>query len=354
MKIYKIYLRTVLTESTLRKNVRRILNKINLSSQYISIQTKFMVDGNLEPTQSLGIKFYIDFNNKDDKEFYLSYLMDLYLTKYSEQYDPNKITGLNFTCLTSAKQDYTNFINRLNREKDFDKNIAQGIVSKDNLPFNTLYKSWGNVEILSKILYSITDVNFCDNISSIKVNEEGLNPIISLFYKDNVSSSPLSFTDILSNDKSTVKRTFSNNLIYFFNSLSGKPALLVDGDILPKIYQKDDKGEINLKRRLNIVHNANTYTSIQNRFEKRYPNLEYEIPKFNAITLDIETYLDTSNPYFDLQTLLCFVFSMVKYITLIGLVIFIIGLPDSFLEFRESTLLQTLQCIYNPVILLYL
>ena len=53
MHSIKIWLRTVLTVNTLKRNIRRTLNKI-VVFQYISIQTKFMVDGNAAPTLTLG------------------------------------------------------------------------------------------------------------------------------------------------------------------------------------------------------------------------------------------------------------------------------------------------------------
>ena len=115
MKQYKVFLRRLISTTTLRLNIRRYLKQINLS-QFVCIQTKFMLNGNKEPTQSLGRKFILDLNNNDDREFYFSYLIEQYNTKYVNNHNPSKITGICFNCTISNKEEYTNFINKINQD----------------------------------------------------------------------------------------------------------------------------------------------------------------------------------------------------------------------------------------------
>ena len=98
MKQYKVFLRRLISTTTLRLNIRRYLKQINLS-QFVCIQTKFMLNGNKEPTQSLGRKFILDLNNNDDREFYFSYLIEQYNTKYVNNYKNYEVPSDVFFCL---------------------------------------------------------------------------------------------------------------------------------------------------------------------------------------------------------------------------------------------------------------
>ena len=114
MKKYNLYLRKAITLKSLKKNIKTMLNKIDLG-QYISIQTKVMLNGNLVSSCSLGRKYYLDLKNKDDKEFYLAYLMEKFNTNYINQNNPDKVTGICFYCVKSNENNYAKFIYKLNQ-----------------------------------------------------------------------------------------------------------------------------------------------------------------------------------------------------------------------------------------------
>ena len=150
MKEYKAYFRTVINLISLKQTIRRKMKLIS-EGPYISIRAKFMLDGNNHPTHSLGKRFYLDMTKESDKHFYISYLIERYNSDFVNRDETSKITGLYLEVLKSSKENYTNFIYNLNQEKEFDQGITQGIKSKENLPLNTLYKSWVKFNIYLKI-----------------------------------------------------------------------------------------------------------------------------------------------------------------------------------------------------------
>ena len=54
-----------------------------------------------------------------------------------------------------------------------DENINKGIIDEFGMPFNNIYNSWGNIEIISSTRFKITNVYFNDNIECIVVNNIG-------------------------------------------------------------------------------------------------------------------------------------------------------------------------------------
>ena len=122
MTIKKIFLRTLLTESNLKNSLRRVIKKIDLE-QYVSIQTKFMLNGNNYPSHSLGNKYFIDLKKDGDIEFYISEVLLDYNIYYNNKYDSTKITGIYIQCIKSNKDDYISFINKLNHENPYQRLI---------------------------------------------------------------------------------------------------------------------------------------------------------------------------------------------------------------------------------------
>ena len=105
MQIIKIHLKVPLTPTYLRTHIRRVLNKLTIG-QYIGVHTKFMIDNNLFPTRSLGYKYYLNLENKEDKDKYLNYLTNLYRDKIINGYKYKRITGLYIQCNSITKEGY--------------------------------------------------------------------------------------------------------------------------------------------------------------------------------------------------------------------------------------------------------
>lgn len=116
MKEYKVFLRREINVPSLKKAIRRNLKKMNIG-QYVSITTKFMLDGNSYPSHSLGKQFILDLSQESNKKFYLSYLLEQFNTNYLNKHEISKVTGIYFEVLQTTKENYTNFIDRLNQER---------------------------------------------------------------------------------------------------------------------------------------------------------------------------------------------------------------------------------------------
>ena len=104
-----IYLRVKLTKAYLRAHIKRNLDKINIS-QYISIQTKFMLNANDFPTYSLGKIKYLNLKNQEDYRIYIKYLNELYEVIIKENKISKKITGIYLQYAAVTKKEYLDFI----------------------------------------------------------------------------------------------------------------------------------------------------------------------------------------------------------------------------------------------------
>ena len=112
MTIIKIFLKVQLTKAYLKAHIKRNLQKMS-QSQYISIQTKFMLNKNDFPTYSLGKKCYLDLKNQEDYRFYIEYLTELYEVKVEDSKVIKRITGIYFQYKTVTQKEYLEFINTL-------------------------------------------------------------------------------------------------------------------------------------------------------------------------------------------------------------------------------------------------
>ena len=118
MKEYKVYFRNVMNILRFKLAIRRKIGQINVG-QYVSIKTKFMINGDTYPTLSLGEKFFLDLSSESDKSFYISYLLEKYNSDYINKYETSKITGIYLEVLKTTKDNYTAFIDDLNCQKNF-------------------------------------------------------------------------------------------------------------------------------------------------------------------------------------------------------------------------------------------
>lgn len=116
MKEYKVFFRNVMNILRLKQAIRRKIGQINVG-QYVSIKTKFMINGDTYPTLSLGEKFFLDLSKESDKSFYISYLLEKYNSDYINKYETSKITGIYLEVLKTTKENYTAFIDELNYQK---------------------------------------------------------------------------------------------------------------------------------------------------------------------------------------------------------------------------------------------
>ena len=111
-----------------------------------------MVNGDVEATFSLGRKYYLDLNSDGDKDCYVDYI----LLNYNENsYKQLKITGIGLYSFLSTEDEYKDFINKINSDKNFDKEIIADIKSydilldKNNLSFNGM----NNKGIIKKLFF---------------------------------------------------------------------------------------------------------------------------------------------------------------------------------------------------------
>ena len=201
----------------------------------------------------------------------------------------------------------------MNQNKSFNEDINLGILPLFNIPFNINYKSWGNINILSKDKFEVHNCLFSEDIKYLSVFIENSNIAhINIIFND-TDKATQSFTDSKMMN-GNIKRVYVNGKEYQFNPFSHIPSFYFDAQVLPKVYETNKKGEKILDSRINVIFPAKTNTQIRNIYESRvtrHTGIEYEDPGFRAITLDIETYFEkvkTNKSMYDDHKLLCICF----------------------------------------------
>ena len=194
MNTKTITLKTLLTSKLLRYHLRRYFAQY-FQSDYIAVQTKFVLGDNENPTQSLGNKFILNVRNRAEVDTYINMVMDAYNTKYLNKYTPDKISQIKFIHIFVDKNDYVNFLSKLSQEKSFNEDIGLGILPDFNIPFNVNYKSWGNISLISKDKFEVRNCIFNKDIIYLSVFiEDGNLSHVNIIFND-INKSSESFSD---------------------------------------------------------------------------------------------------------------------------------------------------------------
>lgn len=92
----------------LKYHINRFLNKTNLPSNFLVVQTKLVEDKYEGPGLDLGNNFYINIKRPGEKNFYIDYLIGHY-NKINNK-DLAKFKLIVFTYKTTSEKDVENFI----------------------------------------------------------------------------------------------------------------------------------------------------------------------------------------------------------------------------------------------------
>ena len=285
------------TSVTLRQHVLRFINSLKNTHSLLGLHIKFIIKN--EGFKSLGVRYIVDINNKHEVQSYLSYIGNRFSKEFSLAYTATDIQNIEAICIEyieCERLEHKAFISRLGKKTLYNE-IDIGIKGLHQIPFNNIYSSWGDVEIISADTYEIRNLRFNPEIEFIRIVESvSFDKIVygTVTFK-NIDNKAFMFTDQYTKDgniKRTINMQDKQNNVYVFNPHTQSPSLFLDFNVLEKKYnyKKDKKGNIIKVERTNIVTPVDNYEA---KFKKALAKGKvYEEPKLKALTLDIETYLE--------------------------------------------------------------
>lgn len=292
MKIINIALRTPLNSNTLRLSLYRFFKNTKFKGQYILVFIKFTNSQNVQ-SKSLGIMYPIDLNNPTYIKQYKKEILKQFDSKFTT-YSEELIRNMHINYKEISKEDYDSLVAKISKSVNiFDNVIDEGIPNDLNIPYNINYSTWGEQTIVSKSSYIIENCEFNDTIEKLLITHEGhLTTVLIIFKAEGTKK--VHFID--SSWSKGIKRVFfdadnvETKTIYFSNIVN-KLMFYVDKAVLPKVYKLDKEGK-KTNIRTKIVNKNLSYSDIEMKLLKTGSTVQFEIPKFNVITLDIETYLE--------------------------------------------------------------
>ena len=163
-------LKSVLTIKTLRENLRNIFRDKQFSNvNYVSMIIRLEKPNKVFNT--LGMKFIINIQNKDEVNYYIEYLLNKFQSKFLESYDIERVIQIHCNTYICDENDHKSFRRNINNKKLFTDEIKLGIKPYLNIPFNSSYESWGTTQTISKNEYVITNIHFNNEIDTLKITE---------------------------------------------------------------------------------------------------------------------------------------------------------------------------------------
>ena len=214
---FKILTKSIINAEFLDDRVKRFLRYNEFTSRYISLIVK--ISGNNSSfVRSIGKRFILDLENKDDVSKYIIHLV-LYLNRdgnTEEWYNGVTPERIHFDWVNATEMEYLTFINNQKISKLY-KKLPLNITSHKNIPFDVNYTSWGSdIKYISFNETIIKGISFDSRIDNIIVRVvNNYKTVVSINYiADN-----LTFTDY-SRGNNTYCRIFANKSTYYFDSTS--------------------------------------------------------------------------------------------------------------------------------------
>lgn len=107
-QIIKTNIKTPINPAQFKIKIIKLLNEITIS-QYISVVTKINFKNSNILTKTLGNKYYLDLQNKEEKDLYINYIFDMYKEKFTNHPDFILNIRLFINCEVCNKVDYLKF-----------------------------------------------------------------------------------------------------------------------------------------------------------------------------------------------------------------------------------------------------
>ena len=275
MQIKKILLKTDLSQRYLRDYLFRFFRETKFNNNYIFVLTKVSMDDE-RIVRTFGQKTLLDITNKSEINNYVDQVTKYFLD-HKDSYYPQINDSILICYLETNETIYTKYQRNISLNKEFDKEISEGIIAPHNIPFNTIYSSWGDIKIINHSTSIINNIKFNDNIDYIKINKLNFDQtLIKVIFKN---KKYISFIDTNTRkDLDNIKRVYSeNDLIVYF--VQNKPFFSFDSKSFAPKFELDKDGKPTNKR-TDVINSLLPTVSIKNN-------------KF--ITLDTETFLDNGS-----------------------------------------------------------
>lgn len=162
--IKEIILKSNLQEHNLRNYLFRFFRETKFNSNYIYVLVKISFQYVLG-IKSLGYKTIIKVDNQED---ILNYVKAV--CKYFNEHDESSHPEVGVSILINYIDTSETIYKRTFRNRKLNREIIKEIPTLQNIPWNTIYRSWGTYQIIDLNNSKITNVLFNKVIDYITLN----------------------------------------------------------------------------------------------------------------------------------------------------------------------------------------